>query len=207
MADRILMGNIKKLYQSLGKKKNGLSGEGLLAVARMPQPVIEIVREHLGDVHVQVPHPFKARSTLAINKIMIEHFCPSDQLWYDESCVLALLYAGADINQKGLDGETLLHRSASYNHYKVVCLLLRFSADANVQARCGGTPLHYAVGYGNGVEQVIEVLLRAGADVNARNRQGRTPLHVAKQWQQSGMRKYDKAIEYLRSRGGQDPFW
>jgi len=41
----------------------------------------------------------------------------------------------------------------------------------------GGTPLHYAAGYGN--LKIIDFLLACGVDINAQNTSGDTPLHYA----------------------------
>ncbi len=58
--------------------------------------------------------------------------------------VLALLEAGASINQRAELGNTALHEAASQGHEAVVTLLLEWGADPTIVNDYGQTPLDVA---------------------------------------------------------------
>jgi ankyrin repeat protein len=90
----------------------------------------------------------------------------------------ALLAAGADPSQPGIDNDTVVHLAAMVNDPKYLKLLLAHRADPN--ARNGvtrATPLVSALMGGRGTQ--FHALLAAGADPNAADRTGNTPLHQA----------------------------
>jgi len=90
----------------------------------------------------------------------------------------ALLAAGADPAQPGIDYDTVVHLAAMANDPKYLELLLQHGADPN--ARNGvtrATPLVSALMGDREVQ--IHALLAAGADPNAADRTGNTPLHQA----------------------------
>lgn len=88
-----------------------------------------------------------------------------------------LLAAGADIQNQGFDGGTVLHRVSHFNRPELVEALLEAGADPDLQNRWGRTALHVASR--RGMVAVAEVLVGAGADLEAETREGWTPLHVA----------------------------
>ncbi len=97
----------------------------------------------------------------------------------DVEKVRALLFRGAEVNERKFDDEIPLHRAAASfaETDKVVTvaqLLLDHGADATAQRRDGVTPLHLAV---SKPRNVAQLLLDRGADVNAQSRGGSTPLH------------------------------
>lgn len=73
---------------------------------------------------------------------------------------------------------TLLHYAAEAGQNKVLKVLLRRQANAEIHAgERSLTPLHLAVRMGQ--EKSTELLLKYGADVEARSLKGYTPLHHA----------------------------
>lgn len=90
----------------------------------------------------------------------------------------ALIAAGADLSEPGMDNDTVVHLAAKANDPKYLKLLLAHRADPN--ARNGvsrATPLDSALIGGH--ETQFHALLAAGADPNAADRTGNTPLHTA----------------------------
>lgn len=95
-----------------------------------------------------------------------------------ERGMLALLEAGADPAQPGIDGDTVIHLAAMATDPVHLRLLLAQGADPNVRASItGATPLASALRGGRGAQ--FADLLAAGADPNAADRDGNTLLHQA----------------------------
>jgi ankyrin repeat protein len=102
----------------------------------------------------------------------------------NEDAVKLLLEYGADINQRGQDGNLdnmAIHAAIAGNHAHVVKLLLERGAD--ITAKCEGewrrgfTPLHVAAYFGR--DTMIGLLLEAGADKTSVTEQGKTPYDLA----------------------------
>ena len=91
--------------------------------------------------------------------------------------VRVLLENGADVNAKGGEGETPLHKAAQWRFLEVLEILLENKADVNAKDNLGNTALHWAAG--NGYSHITTVLLDNGADVNAENLDGNTALTLA----------------------------
>lgn len=95
-----------------------------------------------------------------------------------ERGMAALLDAGADPAQPGIDGDTAIHTAAMANDARYLKLLLAHGADANARnSVTGATPLASAL-RGGRAEQFTD-LLAAGADPGLADRGGNTPLHQA----------------------------
>lgn len=93
----------------------------------------------------------------------------------------ALIAAGANVNIRNAEGQTLLHLAAldeDYGNARTARLLLKLGADINARDEAGCTPLHQAAGshFAPGVR-----LLASGADVNAHDAEGHTPLYAAEE--------------------------
>lgn len=113
----------------------------------------------------------------------------------------ALLDAGADVLQAGMDGDTVIHTAAKADSPRYLEALLAHSADqretANVaHAVNGAGPLVSALMTER--EPQFRMLLQAGADPNRADRLGNTPLHVAGQINEPA-----RALDLLRA--GADP--
>ncbi len=90
----------------------------------------------------------------------------------------ALLDAGADPSQPGMDGDTVVHYAAMANDAAYLQALLAHGVDPNVvNADSGASPLHGAL-KGERLEQ-FRALLAAGADPDLADFSGNTALHVA----------------------------
>ena len=109
----------------------------------------------------------------------------------------ALLDAGADPLQPGMDGDTVVHMAAMANDPAYLAELLARRVDPNVaNANTGAGPLRSAL-MGERAEQ-FHALLAAGADPDMPDRMGNTPLHVAGQINEPA-----RALELLEA--GADP--
>ncbi|KAK7755307.1 hypothetical protein SLS62_002814 [Diatrype stigma] len=92
--------------------------------------------------------------------------------------------AGADINMRDSNQETLLHKYVAYGDVPMVCYLLALGADPNLADVAGRTPLHTALLYGDleAAATLTRALVKKGADPNAQDARGQTPLHLAVLW-------------------------
>ena len=95
----------------------------------------------------------------------------------DRQTALAMVRAGANVNQPQNDGTTPLHWAVYQVDPELVATLLRNEADANVSNDFGATPLSQAARVAN--TEMIAMLLEAGADPNQANSDGQTPLMLA----------------------------
>src|SRR4029077_800384 len=82
----------------------------------------------------------------------------------DQALVRTIIERGVDVNTKGVDGATPLHRAVHADQLKIADLLLRAGADAAARDRYGVTPLYLATLNGNA--EMIRRLLDAGVDPN-----------------------------------------
>lgn len=109
----------------------------------------------------------------------------------------ALLDAGADPLQPGMDGDTVVHTAAMANDPAYLAELLARGINPNVaNGTTGASPLRSAL-MGERAEQ-FHALLAAGADPDMPDRMGNTPLHVAGQINEPA-----RALELLEA--GADP--
>jgi ankyrin repeat protein len=86
---------------------------------------------------------------------------------------------GTDVNKRGGNGDTALHKAAMKGHIKVARALLQAGANARKSNEDGQTPLHYASGEGH--IEIVRALLEAGAgaDVHKRSVHGISPIRCA----------------------------
>lgn len=94
------------------------------------------------------------------------------------AAVERLLQDHCNPNFRDKQGNTPLHRCATFNRPDLVRLLVRYHADVNaVEPVRGATPLHLAVAYGH--LEVTQALLEHEANATAVDKQGNTPMHTA----------------------------
>jgi hypothetical protein len=91
----------------------------------------------------------------------------------NEASLKLLLAAGASIDIRQPDGDTLVHRASGAN----LKTLVSHGADVNATNAKGATPLHYAARFGQ--LGSARMLLELGADRTLRDRDGKTPLDRA----------------------------
>lgn len=102
---------------------------------------------------------------------------------YCVEMVAYLLEIGAEVTLRTKDGRTALHASVGSTpslpekQQECVRLLLRHSAQVNVQDKSGITPLMNAAWFGCAL--CVPDLLKAGADVGLKDTQGRTAKDLA----------------------------
>jgi hypothetical protein len=91
--------------------------------------------------------------------------------------VKVLIDAGADVNQAGEYGQTMVMLASDLKHLEILQMLIDAGADVNRPNEYKIAPLATAAEQGG--KEVVELLLKAGAKVNARNTYGGTALQVA----------------------------
>jgi ankyrin repeat protein len=95
----------------------------------------------------------------------------------DRKAALAMIAAGADVNQAQPDGTTPLHWAAYRVDRELVAALLKKGARPNAVNKYGASPLAEAVRVAN--VEMVGMLLDADASVNVANDDGQTALMLA----------------------------
>jgi len=95
----------------------------------------------------------------------------------DRKAALALIAAGANVNQTQPDGSTPLHWAVYRVDRELVAALLRRGAKAGTVNKYGASPLAEAARVAN--VELAGMLLEAGADANVSNEDKETPLLLA----------------------------
>ena len=93
-----------------------------------------------------------------------------------------LLQHGADVDARGIEEQTPLHRAIKWPKnlaVSAVQFLLEHGADVNAQWKDRLTPLHLAAAEGK--FEVAQMLLQSGAVIHHRNLSRETPLHLVPQ--------------------------
>lgn len=90
----------------------------------------------------------------------------------------ALLAKGANANEVGPDGTTILHRTVKQLDLQATKFLLENGSAINQVNQNKESALHYCCATKNKSE-VLQALIEAGADVAVQNNLGQTPAHVA----------------------------
>lgn len=99
-------------------------------------------------------------------------------IWNQQPRALAaLLDAGADPSQAGMDGETVVHMAAMVDDPSYLKVLLEHQVPADVASeRNGWTPLFRAVLHKRATQR--DMLIAAGADIHHRDSSGHSLLHI-----------------------------
>jgi cytohesin len=110
-------------------------------------------------------------------------YFPSSHAKEIETIDLILENEQVDINSRGKNGWTALHRAIRASNVITVCYLLKKGADLNVADENGATPLHLAAEteyYSYETTDLIDIILETGkCNINGVDNDGRTPLHYA----------------------------
>ncbi len=83
----------------------------------------------------------------------------------------------ARLNTRGVNGQSMLHLSASLGHYRLAAGLLARGANPDLRDNNGMTPMHMACLRGHA--QIIRKLCSAGGDPNLRSLNGYIPADMA----------------------------
>jgi len=89
----------------------------------------------------------------------------------------ALLEAGADPTEPGIDEDTVVHMAATVNDAKYLKVLIDYRAPIDTPNPSGRTPLFDAVLHKR--DEQASMLITAGADIHHRDKMGDSLLHVA----------------------------
>lgn len=84
---------------------------------------------------------------------------------------------GTDVNVRGAQNRTPLHRAAGAGHPDCCDVLIEARANINIQDSTGRTPLHWASIAGRA--DICDLLLEAGCSVDMTTNAGSTPLHMS----------------------------
>lgn len=95
----------------------------------------------------------------------------------NETCLSILLGEKFDINFKGRNNHTALHRAVINNRLSCIKLLLENGANADLQDHVGKTPLMYTIE--NGDKHLFDLLLEQYPDLEIRDQMGETVLFHA----------------------------
>jgi ankyrin repeat protein/serine/threonine protein kinase len=131
--------------------------------------------DHLWQTHVDETYRNKALGTLSGHEGLL--------LWaarYGHEAVARLLLSmGADLETRGLFGQTPLFSAAMKGNKAIVSLLLEMGADMDARDNTGSSPLAAAAYKGD--VGIAHILLEKGADIDAQSLDGFTALHIAVQ--------------------------
>ncbi|WP_343288572.1 ankyrin repeat domain-containing protein [Wolbachia endosymbiont of Encarsia formosa] len=105
-------------------------------------------------------------------KVALLHLAASCNL---ENIVNALIEKGANVNEKGVIGETPLHNTTYLDNINIANALIEKGADVNAINIWKRTPLHYAALFRS--MAIIDALVERGANINAVDMWGETPLY------------------------------
>jgi ankyrin repeat protein len=99
----------------------------------------------------------------------------SSELYTDIKVVIALLDAGAHIDQQNNAGETALMHAAANNRIDIICELTARGTNLNLQNKRGETALDQSLSEYHNI-RVMRALLAAGAQIDQQNSNGETVL-------------------------------
>ncbi|MEE9444820.1 MAG: ankyrin repeat domain-containing protein [Cocleimonas sp.] len=113
------------------------------------------------------------------------------------SMVVDLIDHGANVNEEGRKGLSLLHTAAARGLIDVAKVLVKSGIHPSTRTKTGWTPLHVSARYGHW--QLVQFFLQQGVDPNAKNKQGRTALGLAINLRHQGVVKILSRVTSVRS--------
>ena len=120
--------------------------------------------------------------------------------------LLALLEAGARINSRDHDDNTVLHLLCQHaQSAKLVRALVKTGADPLTIGFAGNTLLHYVQRQRSDYQseeqvELLELMLELGIDPSARNNLGQTPFHISVEMRYQYWCYTNGALEFLLGR-------
>jgi len=87
-----------------------------------------------------------------------------------------LMERGANTQVKDIQGNTVLHKAATFSRERFAKALINMGVKVNSTNKVGATPLHYAVR--NGDEGITKLLLEHGAEKNISDFQGNSVVNL-----------------------------
>ncbi|KAH9175534.1 hypothetical protein EDB89DRAFT_319654 [Lactarius sanguifluus] len=122
--------------------------------------------EHLALKYPQYTNAICGRTGTALHSASVEGHV---------EVVRSLLKYGADVDARGLLGQSPLQFASYKGHLNVVRCLLDHGADAEFRGDIRMTPLTYAATWGT--LEIVRVLFERNVDVNSQDADGMTPIH------------------------------
>jgi ankyrin repeat protein len=137
------------------------------------QKNIGVVRELIRE-GADVDH----KSTTSPNELTMLHVALQSN---QPDALIALIQAGADVNQVNTGNETPLHWAALFGSVPMATILLDAGADITKVAKGGKTVMHFAIAQIQGLKRsdMVPFLVSRGANPNVLREDGRSPLHCA----------------------------
>lgn len=123
-----------------------------------------------------------------INQRTLVHKAAEAGSW---GCIEVLAWAGANIDQADVTGETPLHRALARRHLDASRMLLDLGANPNARNTYGATPTLYAAEAG---PEALDLLTQRGGDNSVLDNHGDGVAF----WAERGVRLAEQAIQAAR---------
>lgn len=173
------------LTAGANSKLRNISRENALdiAVKKQHTSIVNLLKAHMRSQTANIGQAdFLNESPLTLNQLDNEGYTPLHRAVFmeDQTKLLALLQAGADITVKDKWGRQAIHIAAYKGNHRIIRVLLSHHAEKNcIEPDLNLTPLHVAVF--SGQIEVVKMLVDSQADLNAQTLEGKTPLDLAKE--------------------------
>ena len=154
---------LKRLVAMDTEEQQGAASAGELPI-HTEQPAINVVYA-TGEEGVAERHEVASNGSSA-EQDLLKYFTEldSNNSDIDLNMVTRILLEGADINARGIHGQTCIHLAVRYWQKEVVQFLKEKGAGLDEPDDFGVTPLHEAVGVDN--EEVVNYLITNNPDVS-----------------------------------------
>ncbi len=155
----------------------------LFSKFKFPEPIERLIRNYRN----QNPPPNIFKKSYDKENRHLEKSVSSKDLYISSFTVVkkkdsrgklsSILDEVDDLNIQDVDGNTLLHKTASSNKEDTTSLLLLKGSNPNILNNNGFSPLH--ISSSNGNYEVSQELILGGADINMKDLEGNTALMYA----------------------------